>query len=182
MSSASVRLLFLRSALLGFLAACDGRVTRDARAPLDAPREVGAVGSCGARPCTLAFRHLHRLGSFEGEDAIETPLRSVAGRPDGEVIVGSVATPPYHFSAGGAYLGRIGGMGEGPGELKSVSLALSGPGDSLIVVDGGLMRLTVFSRCGRAAGRAHRDQWSGGRHQGRQLHFRGGTGNASDGL
>lgn len=87
----------------------------------------------------------------------------VLGEQEGEGFVGDVSAIErdsrgrylvYHrhsrgslfvFDSAGTFLRTVGGMGEGPGEFRAVSLIQASPGDTLLVFDPRLRRLTILS-------------------------------------
>lgn len=52
------------------------------------------------------------------------------------------------FGPDGTRVGSVGGEGEGPGEFRSITSAHRWPGDSIVVFDGQLRRLTLFDSSG----------------------------------
>src|SRR5690606_29246206 len=83
----------------------------------------------------------------QGHDLYE--VNGVARLSDGRIaIVNSGSSEVRLFSPEGELLQTLGGNGEGPGEFRSLRRAFVLPGDSLLVVDASLDRLTLFSSGG----------------------------------
>ena len=82
-----------------------------------------------------------------GHDLYE--VSDVARLADGRVaVVNSGSNEVRVFSEDGDLLQSLGGGGEGPGEFRAPRRLFVLPGDSLLIVDASLDRLTVFSSDG----------------------------------
>ena len=86
------------------------------------------------------------IGSFGGNE--EEQLVQVAGAvrlSDGGIAIGDAGTQNLRiFAPDGRHRITWGGEGEGPGEFQSVHLAGVLPGDTLVVVDRRLLRVSLF--------------------------------------
>jgi hypothetical protein len=99
--------------------------------------------------------HVHTLEIGGDDSAPGHDLSDVTGvhrLGDGRIVLGNGGTQELRFyGADGTYLGAAGGSGEGPGEMRSLYRVFLLPGDSLLVVDSRLRRLTVFTGQGQTA-------------------------------
>ena len=97
----------------------------------------------------IHIRHLVTLGTEDGPGALSSPPSSIAGDSRGRWYV----TAPYSgaeerafvFDSSGAYLQRIGGVGEGPGEFQRADVVTISAADSLFILDSSTGRVSVFS-------------------------------------
>jgi hypothetical protein len=78
-----------------------------------------------------------RIGETDGpRSVLFGRITGVTRLSDGRIAVGdAVSTDVRFFDSTGAYVERIGGVGQGPGEFENFSLVHRGVGDSLIVTD-----------------------------------------------
>lgn len=94
-----------------------------------------------------------RIGVLEG--APEYQLYGVNGAArlsDGRIVVANTGSHELRFyDADGRYLQAVGAEGEGPGEFQRISSFMVLGGDSLLVHDGGLQRVSVFASDGTLA-------------------------------
>jgi hypothetical protein len=114
-----------------------------------------------------------RLVRFQALDGLEVPERTpreryelglrpgtelfrVAGArllPGGVLVVGNAGTGEIlRFDETGAPIDRLGREGEGPGEFRDLTALLPGVGDTLVVYDVRLGRLTTFDGAGDLVG------------------------------
>ena len=74
----------------------------------------------------------------------------VAVLSDGTVVVGDRGSRQLHaFTLDGDYLWSAGREGDGPGEFRVINTLLVTSGDTILVLDGRLSRLTLFSQTGQ---------------------------------
>lgn len=92
------------------------------------------------------------LGELEGrEDVAFTRINSVVIGPDGRILVLEASDLTIRvFDPQGRFLHRIGRLGSGPGEFRALSGAAF-IGDTLVVFDWNLRRLTYFRPNGEVA-------------------------------
>ena len=118
-------------ALLGVLAAHDS---------LQAQAEPGGGWHISTQPEVV-------IGAPDGppESALHL-VRTAVRLSDGRIVVadGGLASRLRVFSPGGAFLGEIGGPGDGPGEFRWITSLQVVPGDSLFVFDEQQQRLTAM--------------------------------------
>ena len=74
--------------------------------------------------------------------------RSIAVASDGKVWVGDDRAGDFRFSSSGSYLGAI-PVGSGPGELRGVWAVFQVRGDTMVISDPALRRLSYFRSDGR---------------------------------
>lgn len=117
------------------------------RTPLWAPGEGWRIGT---QPAVV-------IGTVTGDPARELGLARDALRlPDGRIAVADDRRYELRFYDGrGEFLNSAGREGEGPGEFASLDRLASYRGDSLLVFDFGLHRISVLDRNG-AFGRSKR--------------------------
>ena len=145
----------LCSLLALFLAGCGG----DARAPsgelspdegvrTQGPEGVGGEGDAtpGGAGWNVSPEPLLRIGETEGEAPyLFERVAAVALLPGGGVAVADHGSREVRiYDAAGRFLLRMGGAGQGPGELEHVDALLLLPPDTLAVYDGGQGRLSRF--------------------------------------
>lgn len=107
--------------------------------------ETGGAWSVSERP-TL------EIGAALGDEAYELyAVRAAVRLPDGRIAVANGGTLQVRvYDANGRHLQDIGGPGDGPGEFRSLRSGLwLALGDSIVVYDGRLSRITVFDLAGR---------------------------------
>ena len=81
-------------------------------------------------------------GPFELQFHKATSARRLA---DGRIVVADGDSKQLRwFDAGGGYLQHVGRRGEGPGEFRGVMHLIAWPGDTIAVLDPGLLRLSIF--------------------------------------
>ncbi len=101
-------------------------------------------------PIRLAATPDVRIGVVEGAAAYQW-TRPVAGArlSDGSFAVVEQAPAEIRvFNGSGGFVGRVGSAGDGPGEFRSPTGLVALPGDTLLVWDRGLHRLSWFSKDG----------------------------------
>jgi len=129
-----------------------------------APARIGAIAAagvaslalfaaCGSGPdvaaddcpdCAIRLEYVATIGEGTGEGALDEQLQSVARDDRGRFIVTSgVEALPFLYDSTGAFLGRLGSEGEGPGQFTRAS-AVHVAADSLYVLDRGQGRVLVF--------------------------------------
>lgn len=100
-----------------------------------------------------------RLGWEAGDPSFET-IAAGSFLSDGSVaIFDAGGRQLYLISSNGQDVSAIGGQGEGPGEFQSGSAVETLPGDTLLIYDPALGRLSLFNRNGELVDsqlRAHR--------------------------
>lgn len=101
--------------------------------------------------CKLRIVRSVILGDKEGPNAISDQVNAVRIDGLGRYWIMAGDTPPYVFDASGRLVTRVGRSGAGPGETIRPLDAVSLPGDSVLVFDGELSRLTVFDKDLKAA-------------------------------
>lgn len=91
------------------------------------------------------------IGSLDGDGPRQLAgVTDAALLSDGSVVVGHHQPPELrYFSVDGAHVRTVGREGEGPGEFRHVSALLRLPGDTLLVQDRRLDRLSLFGPEGR---------------------------------
>jgi len=90
------------------------------------------------------------IGELEGSpEYLFSRIRGVVGLADGTLVVsdGGTSTLRWYDDAG-SYLFERGGDGEGPGEFKWVGPIVRSVGDTLVVTDLSLRRISEFSSTG----------------------------------
>lgn len=146
--------------LAGLLAAgCGGESERPGAGPAPAVRDSAGVtivehpaGALEAAPRWRASPEpTLEIGSLEGNGPRQlAEVTDAALLSDGSLVVGHHQPPELRFfTAAGEHRGTAGGEGEGPGEFRHVSRILPMAGDTLLVQDRRLDRLSVFDDEGR---------------------------------
>ncbi len=110
------------------------------------PRVVPQEPACAR--CRIALRPVTVLGARGGRGGMAVRPYSIAAASRGRFVVAvspERPRPPLVFSADGSYEGELGRVGSGPGEYRSPRLVTRAPGDTLLVFDEALGRLTVLS-------------------------------------
>lgn len=115
-------------------------------APLDSLRAQRLILREAQPLLRLEASRVAVLGVPDGDGAIGTPI-AVARDRQGRFLVVSREFPDeiQIFSPSGAYLGKAGRSGEGPGEFRSVSQVFV-LGDSIHILDTRLRRHSVLSK------------------------------------
>jgi hypothetical protein len=87
------------------------------------------------------------IGGGEAPEASQLySVRGAARLSDGRIAVADAGSKEIRvFDSGGRPLARFGREGEGPGEFKDPFLAGRTTGDTLVVFDAGLRRVSIFS-------------------------------------
>lgn len=91
------------------------------------------------------------IGVVEGEEPYQ--LHRVGGAvrlSDGRIVVANAGSRELRvFGGGGDFLGSMGGDGEGPGEFRAPSRVRKLSGDTIMVWDQALQRISLFDARGR---------------------------------
>lgn len=88
------------------------------------------------------------IGTLDGDPARQfNRVSGMAVTSAGGLVVGQMGPPPVlrWFDAGGALLRTAGGEGEGPGEFAQMTAVQAAPGDTILVWDPRLRRISKFS-------------------------------------
>ena len=109
------------------------------------PREVAIAGNVACTGCELRITEIHTLTAPEEDGAFSFGAQ-VARDRRGRIF--AVAQPAHRilvFDSAGRFVRRVGRQGSGPGEYLGIMRIVSGPGDSLWVVDGADRRVTILT-------------------------------------
>ncbi len=119
--------------------------------PGQGPPEYNVPEESDCRRCTLtaATRFFFTASVADGE--INQLPFGVRLSPDGTFWVLAEGSVPRVYSATGGYIKPFGRFGKGPGEFTFVEDLFWVAGDSIVVVDGGNRRATVFAPTGAYA-------------------------------
>jgi hypothetical protein len=164
-----------RLLLLGFvpvLGACgdgDGRSAADIStftirdsAGVEVARSTGPAWPDG-RGWTLAESPLLAIGSADGGPDALYSVGAIVPLSDGRFALAHRSRNEIvWFDSTGARLVESGREGDGPGEFRAVSRLFRLPGDTLLVVDGAINRLSVFGPDGRYRRSSRLDSEGGG--------------------
>lgn len=88
------------------------------------------------------------IGTFDGDPAHQfNRVSGMAVTSKGDLVVGQMGPPPIvrWFDDDGALLKAAGGEGEGPGEFAQMTTVQTAPGDTILVWDPRLRRISKFS-------------------------------------
>jgi hypothetical protein len=107
---------------------------------------VGDATDCPA--CSIEVRSLFAIGALDGPGSFERQPAFVTHDARGRYWTSGNDSPSL-FSATGQYLGTVGGVGDGPGELRRPFYPHGLPGDSVLVLSPG--RATIYAPDGRFA-------------------------------
>ena len=90
------------------------------------------------------------IGMVEGDPEYQLhQVRGAIRRADGSIVVADGGSDELRFyDANGRHIRSVGRGGEGPGEFQVISMLTRFPGDSLLVWDFPLRRVTLFSADG----------------------------------
>lgn len=122
--------------------------------PTDFPRSTlvaqdtlrpARLPSCSS--CVIEVRPTIRLGDKEGQGSLSSDPYWVVQDSRGRYVVALPDQPDERiavFDASGRFLRRFGRRGDGPGELRAVAVLKIVPGDTLLVYDEVVGRLSVF--------------------------------------
>lgn len=103
-----------------------------------------------ADSCSLELEHVARIGSFDGDDALEArPMNLVLDGRGRIWLTVSTATLPYVFDTLGTLVMRPGREGDGPGEFRWAWAVTPMSGDSVAVFDSDAGRASVLDQRGR---------------------------------
>lgn len=97
-------------------------------------------------PWTLSPEPVLEIGTVEGDEAyLFSRIRGAVRLSDGRIAVADDGAPDVRvFDAVGRHLRTLGRQGEGPGEFQGPSLLGALPGDTLVVMDSRLRRISLF--------------------------------------
>lgn len=96
------------------------------------------------RGCRVAIRRTIDIGERQGEAALLSSINAVRVDSRGRYWVMDGDQPAAVFDSLGKFVTRVGASGSGPGETIRPLDAIALPGDSVLLFDGELSRLTVF--------------------------------------
>jgi hypothetical protein len=101
----------------------------------------------------LSAEPVVRIGGVDAGEPYELYRVTAAQMlSDGRIVVANSGTQELRFyDAAGRYLSRAGGNGEGPGEFRSIIGLQVAAGDTILVYDGSLARITYFDPEGSLA-------------------------------
>ncbi len=90
------------------------------------------------------------IGAVSGDDELLLYyVRGAVRLSDGGIVVAHGSTGELlYFSSTGELIQTVGGKGDGPGEFRAMDLLAVLSGDSLLVLDMGLQRLSLFDPTG----------------------------------
>lgn len=94
--------------------------------------------------CSIRLSPVVTLGTRDGPGIIPGQVQRVKRDATGRYWIIGVAEPPLLFDSLGAFVRSAGRRGQGPGEFDLPWDVFPVPGDSVLVIDGGLRRATVF--------------------------------------
>ncbi|GMV06271.1 MAG: hypothetical protein AMXMBFR53_25470 [Gemmatimonadota bacterium] len=116
------------------------------------------TGPAGCTTCAVTLERVATLGTTDGPASFSGGPRVVVRDSRGYLYVVDYQEPAtvFVFDARGAFVRRMGRHGQGPGELRHVTVLVVGPGDSLHVLDRGNQRRSVY---GPDGGWARSDPW-----------------------
>jgi len=98
--------------------------------------------------CEIALTHVARIGDADGPGALSSRPYSMARDSRGRFYLVTPETSretPFVFEGNGRFVTRLGRAGRGPGEYENPSVVVLLPGDSVMVLDRRLARLTVLA-------------------------------------
>ncbi|MCL4864355.1 MAG: 6-bladed beta-propeller [Gemmatimonadales bacterium] len=106
----------------------------------DSPLDT-AAGVFGLNPTPVV-----QIGVTDGPFELQFHKATSARRlADGRIVVADGDSKQLRwFDAEGRYLHHVGRKGEGPGEFRGVMHLIAWPGDTIAVLDPGLLRLSLF--------------------------------------
>ena len=119
-------------------------VSQAASATLQQGSSIVVPDEPSCRGCKVAVRRSMVLGVATGPGSLASTINAVRvdGRSRYWVMDGD--QPPAVFDSLGRFIKRLGKSGSGPGETIRPLDAVTLPGDSVLLFDGELSRLTVF--------------------------------------
>ncbi len=136
---------------LGVVVGCSGVPDEGPSMAVRDSAGISIVENGGGRPSdgggwVVSHQPTVEIGSFDGpEEEQLMRVNGVARLSDGRIAIADRGTLNLRvFGADGSHLLTLGGAGEGPGEFQSVDLAGSLPGDTLVLVDYRLQRVSYF--------------------------------------
>lgn len=108
-------------------------------APITIPEAV----SCTR--CRITARSLAEIGEPDSPGELPGVPRMISRSRDGRYIVPVVGEPPFVYDSTGKYTGRLGSLGDGPGEFRTPRFVATGPGDTVFVYEAPSGRISVFA-------------------------------------
>ncbi len=121
-----------------------GPVVRDSAGIMIVESSAPLLGESGV--VRVSATPLLEIGVVEGEEAYQ--LNRVAGAvrlADGRIVVANGGSSELrYYDASGRHLRSVGGRGGGPGEFQHIRVLSRLAGDSLLVGDGGVARISIF--------------------------------------
>lgn len=135
--------------LLAIAPALAGQAPGKVRSPVVTTLPIGDRPSCPR--CTVRLEPVARLGDAEGEGLLPSRPYDIAIDARGRFVVvvpERGEEPPLLFTAAGRYAGRLGRVGDGPGEYRQPA-AVESRGDTLVIIDKQAGRLTATDLDGR---------------------------------
>lgn len=107
---------------------------------------VNTVAPPEPGPWRLSADPMLQIGAVTGEEAyLFARVRGVVRLSDGRIAVADNRAPDLRiFDADGRWVRTLGRKGGGPGEFQSPSILGVLPGDTIVVVDGSLRRISLF--------------------------------------
>lgn len=134
------------------LAACLAAVTACDRGAEVRAAPSDAAAAVPAPPRKVVERFQARLVASSGEDAPFSAVTGLDVDSEGRIYVADWLLPDVVvLGPDGRHVRSIGRRGSGPGEFQRVSSVQVLPGDSVLVFDRGLRRVTVFPPSGGEA-------------------------------
>jgi len=94
--------------------------------------------------CTIIFRPVATIGDTIGPGLLLNRPAAVLRDRSQRFWVVPASGPPLVYDQRGKFVATVGRPGRGPGEFDQPIGALLLPGDSILVIDGGLFRATVI--------------------------------------
>jgi hypothetical protein len=93
------------------------------------------------------------IGTSDNPDATFASATAAVRLDDGSIVVADGQRSELRlFNASGAFVRKIGHEGEGPGDFRQLTAIFALPGDTILVWDGILSRITRFTREGKVTG------------------------------
>lgn len=106
------------------------------------PTVVPDVISCPS--CRITASSLAELGTPDTDGELPGFPRMIARTRNGRYVVPVNGEPPFIYDSTGKYLGRLGTLGDGPGEFRTPRFIATGPDDTLFVYEAPSARVSVF--------------------------------------
>jgi hypothetical protein len=109
------------------------------------PPAVAIEGNVACTGCAIRITTTHTLTAPEEDGAFSFGAPVARDRRGRIFAVAQPANRILVFDSAGRFVRRVGRQGSGPGEYWGIMRIVSGPGDSLWVVDGGNRRVTILT-------------------------------------